>query len=157
MGWVAFEGPFSPYDWGIVGTRGKDKNGRCLRKIEKLFDRLAPETLVLEAFEKRNSIRRDRVANLGRAIVALAISKGVDVAIHTFNEVRQCFASVGARTRHEIAEAIGRQFAQFHHLMPRKRRAWDAESGKMPLFCAAAVSAAHYHSAATNLLENINE
>lgn len=155
MGWVAFEGPFSPYDWGILGTRGRDKNARCLLKIETLIHRLTPETLVLEAFERRDSIRRDRIASLGRAIVALAISHGVDVAIYTFNDVRTCFANVGARTRQEIAEAIGRQFALFHHMLPRKRRPWQAEGWRMSTFSATALVLAHYQRSTLAFLANL--
>lgn len=155
MGWVAFSGPFSPYDWGTVSTRGAQKNATCLRKIEKLLDRLTPETLVLEAFEHRNSSRRDRISNLGRAMVALAVSKGVDVAIFTFGEVQGCFASVGARTRQEIAEAIVRQIPALQHLLPRKRRPWDPESRRMPLFSAAALVTMHYQKSALLLLGSL--
>ncbi len=157
LGWIAFEGPFTPYDWGTVGTpSGREKNERCLKRLEKLLDRLTPETLVLEAFERDASGRRDRIADLSRAIVALAISRGVDVAVHAFGDVRQCFASVGARSRQEIAEAVARQLGALDHLLPQKRRPWEAESWRMPLFCAAALALTHYQRRALILLDDLS-
>ena len=99
FGWIALSGPFSPYDWGTVGVRGRDKNVRCLRHIEKLLDQLTPETVVLEAFDARNSKRRTRIANLGHAIVALAQGRIIDVAVYTFKDVQGVFADLGDGAR----------------------------------------------------------
>ncbi|MEI9899112.1 MAG: hypothetical protein WDN31_02180 [Hyphomicrobium sp.] len=156
FGWAAFTGPFSPYDWGSVSAKGAGKNERCLRKIEKLLDRLTPQALVLEAFEPSASSRRTRVARLGRAVVALANAKGVDVAVYSFKDVRGCFAHMGATTRCEIAETIGRQFAAFGHLVPRRRRAWDPEHWRTSLFSAVALVLTHYQRDAGNLLSHLS-
>lgn len=155
FGWVAFEGPFSPYDWGTVSIRGADKNERCLRKVERLLQRLTPETLVLEAFEKQNSLRRSRVTKLGFAIVALAAAQGTDVTIYSFSEVRACFAHMGARTRWDIAAILARQFGAFNRMLPRKRKAWEQEQRRMPLFNAAALAVASYQFGAVKLLETL--
>jgi Holliday junction resolvasome RuvABC endonuclease subunit len=156
FGWIAFEGPFSPYDWGVTYARGREKNAICLRRVEKLIERLTPETLVLEAFEEGSSKRRTRIANLGRAMVALAIDRGVEVAVYSFNDVRSCFTHLGARSRWEIAEAIARQQGAFAHLLPKKRRSWETESGRLTLFCAAALALTHYQRDARSLLEHLS-
>ena len=52
FGYVVFEGPFAPYDWGTVGATG-DKNAVCLRKIAMMLDRFCPETVVMEASAKK--------------------------------------------------------------------------------------------------------
>lgn len=156
FGWVAFEGPFSPYAWGSVGSRGAGKNARCLRRIEKIVERLTPETIVLEAFERQNSVRRTRVTDLCRGIVALAAAQSIEVAIYSFGDVRQTFAHVGARTRQEIAEAVARQLPAFQRLVPRKRRAWDSEGHRMHLFSAAALALTNYQRGATVLLDDLS-
>jgi len=51
FGWVVFEGPFRPIDWGLVSAR-KDKNATCLKRLKRLHTRFAPETLVLEAYDR---------------------------------------------------------------------------------------------------------
>ena len=48
MGWVVFEGPFAPYDWGLCEPSRK-KNAKCLQRVERLIERFRPHTLVLEA------------------------------------------------------------------------------------------------------------
>jgi len=153
FGWVAFEGPFSPWAWGSVGARGTGKNARCLRRIEKLINRLTPETIVLEAYEQKDSARRSRITDLCRGIVALAASQSTDVAVYTFRDVKLTFAHLGARTRQEIAEVIGRQIAAFSHLVPRKRRAWDSEGYRMQLFSATALALTHYQRDAASVLD----
>lgn len=155
FGWAAFTGPFSPYDWGSVGAKGTGKNETCLRRIERLLDRLTPQVLVLEAFEGTGSARRPRSIRLCRAIMALAIDHGVDVAVCSFRDVRAHFLHVGARTRCEIAAAIGRQFTEFARLVPRARRAWEPEHWRISLFCAVALVMTHYHKDATQFLDNI--
>lgn len=156
FGWIAFEGPFSSYDWGTITMYGSGKNSTCLRRIGRLVDRFTPETLVLEAFEGRSSARHSRVQNLGRAIVALAVDRGVEVAIHPFADVQRCFAHLGVRTRWDIAEAVARQFQQFAHLLPRKPKVWEAQSRKLALFCAAALALTHYQRDATSLLDSLS-
>lgn len=152
FGWVAFEGPFSPYDWGIVSARGPNKNATCLRRIDKLLRMLSPETLVLEAFEPEGSARQSRIVNLYRSIVALAGAQSIDVEIYRFTQVQRNFERVGARTRRDIAEAITRQTSVFSHLLPNKRRTWDHEDPRMPLFSAASLAATHFQSIATAFL-----
>lgn len=136
FGWAAFTGPFSPHDWGTVGARGTGKNETCLRKVEKLLDQLSPAVLVLEAFEGEGAARQPRLVRLGRALVALAVSRGIEVAVYPFKEVRRCFETVGAKTRTEIAEAVGRMISAFAHLVPPRRKAWEAEHWRLSVFCA---------------------
>lgn len=157
FGWIAFEGPFAPYDWGLVIVRGADKNARCLRKAERLLDRFKPETLVLEAFEKRRSARADRITLLGRGLVALAAERSVEVAVYTRGEVKACFASVGAVSRQEVAEAVSRSVPGLTHRLPKPRRPWQTENPRMALFSAAALVLTHYQYAASQILDDLSK
>lgn len=157
FGWIAYSGPFAPHDWRVVETKGQGKNDACLNYLAKLFDRLQPATLVLEAFEPTASGRVRRIANLGRALTALAIDQGIDVAVFTRSEVRFSFAHVGARTRQEVAEAVARHSPPLRDLLPAKRRAWDRENLKMSLFSAAAVVITHYALDANRLLDELKD
>lgn len=156
FGWVAFENPFTIHSHGTVGGRGPNKNETCLARIERLFAKLTPETVVLEAFEREHSSRATRIAKLGRAIVALAITEGINVAVYRLGEVRETFAHVGARTREEIAASIVRHFPQLKRYLPRKRRAWESEGWHLSRFSAAALALTHYQRDATSLLENLS-
>ncbi|HZL16989.1 MAG TPA: hypothetical protein VFG23_04495 [Polyangia bacterium] len=154
FGWVAFEGPFSPYDWGLVRPHG-ERNAACLRRVEKMLGRFLPDTLVLEVFEPPTSARANRIAKLCRAMIALASDRGVEVAIYSRGDVRTCFASVGAGTRQEIAEAVARHVDAFRHLLPGKRRPWDDEHRHMAIFAAGALALTHYQIGASRLLRSL--
>ena len=142
FGYVVFEGVGAPYDWGTVGARG-DKNAVCLRKIEMMLERYEPETLLLE--EARSVANRSaRITRLYTAIASMAAHRSVEVAIYTLGQIKTCFAKVGAVTRQDIAEAVGRHIEAFRHLMPKSRKPWQAEDRRMAMFCATALVLTHY-------------
>lgn len=157
FGWIVFEGPFAPHDWGNVIARGGDKNAKCLAQVEKLLSRFEPDTIVLEAFEKRRSARADRIAHLGRAITALAADRGIAVAIFTRGEVKACFASVGALSRQQIAEAVSRHLPALAHRIPKPRRPWESDNPRMALFSAAALVLTQYQYCASQFLDGLHK
>ena len=153
FGYVVFEGPFSPYDWGTVQAKG-DKNAVSLRKLEKMLDRYQPETLLLEE-PKSVAHRSDRIVRLYRAIVALCAARAIEVAVYLVQDIKGCFASVGATTRQEIAEAVARQIPALDHKLPRPRKPWEGEPRRMALFCAAALVLTHYQLGAGRLFDDL--
>jgi len=155
FGWVAFSSPLSIYDWGLCHTK-KRKNERCLRRLEKLLDRLQPEVIVLETFENGEK-RSERVVALCRAVVALAIGRRIEVAVYASTQIRSCFGSVGARTRQEAAEAIARNFEALRPRLPKPRKVWDAPDRRMAIFDAAAAVQAHYQIRAASLFDGLLE
>lgn len=156
FGWIAFSSPFSVHDWGVVDAKG-DKNEQCLVRLENLLRRLAVHTFVLEAFENTDAKVSQRVVRLCRAVVALAQANGLEVQIFSRGQVKACFASVGARTRHEVAAAIARSFAMLRHLLPEKRQPWQPPHRRMALFDAAAVVLTHYQLGAASLFEELQK
>lgn len=155
FGFVVFEGPFTPYDWGTVIARG-DKNAICLQKLEKMLDRFTPEMLLLEE-AKSVANRSDRIARLYKAIVALCTSRSIDVAIYTLGDVKACFASAGARTRQEIAETVARLIDALGHRAPKPRKPWQSEDRRMAMFCAAALVLTHFQMGASRLFDDLTQ
>jgi len=153
FGWAAFSSPLNLYDWGFCHD-ARDKNARCLRRLEKLFAQLNPEVIVLEAFEGRAK-RSQRIGRLGRAVIALAIEQRIEVAIYTRGQIAACFASVGAGTRQEVAEAVARSFVELRPHLPRPRAAWDSPSRRMAIFDAAAAVQAHYQLCVAQLFDGL--
>jgi hypothetical protein len=154
FGYVLFEGPFTPHDWGTVVARG-DKNLVCLRRLDLMLERFAPEVLLLEAYGKGSSCRSERIARLYKATVSLAMSQGVDVQIYSLGDVKACFASVGARTRQEIAEGVSRLVPALGHRLPKARKPWQSEDRRMALFSAAALVLTHYQLGASRLFDDL--
>lgn len=156
FGYVVFEGPFTPYDWGNVIARG-DKNAVCLRKLDMMLDRFMPQTLLLEACGKGTSLRSERIARLYRSVTAMAAGRTIEVLIYTRADIKACFGTMGARTRQEIAEAVARQIDAFGHRLPKARKPWQSEDRRMALFSAAALVLTHYQFGAAGLFDDLSQ
>ncbi len=154
FGWVAFSSPLTIYDFGLCEMR-REKNAGCLRKLERLLTRLQPETIVFEAFDEPGSRRSERVKRLYKAVALVARDRGMEIAVHTRGDTRACFATVGAQSRQEIAEAVARSFEVLRGRLPKPRRPWDAPCRRMALFDAAAVVLTHYQLGASRLFGDL--
>ena len=154
FGYAAFEGPFAPHDWGAV-TATKAKSETCLRRLEQLLDRFMPESLILEDYGSRSSSRRQRLVHLYQAMASMAASRSIDVFVYTKAQIQACFVRTGARTRHEIASAIARQFEMFRHKLPKARRPWQSEQRGMALFSSIALMLTHFRFGADNLFNDL--
>lgn len=143
FGWVLFEGPLAPADWGIVEIKN-DRNARCLDRIAKIVGQYEPAVLVIEQFDRRPARRGARVKQLCAAIVHLAATRGVGLSIYSRAVIRTCFKSVGARTRHEIAKTIALHIDALRRHLPPTRRAWQSEDCRQSLFDAAALAMTHF-------------
>lgn len=141
---VLFEGPDSPFDWGVKEIKEKHKNTKTLDAIKKLIDRYRPEVIVIEDTYSKASRRTSRIRKLYRMLMHLAAVEYVDVRRCSRDEVTKCFASVGARTKYEIAKAISVQIPAFTHRMPVFRRPWMSEDPRQSLFDAAALGLTYY-------------
>ena len=155
MSWIVFDGPFVVFDWGNTVAKGSTKNSVCLRKLEAVIERVKPETIVFETFEKANSRRNDRITRLCRSMIALAADRGVEVAIYARRDVQSCFVGVGATTRHEIAEAVVRHVDALRHQLPSVRKPWESEDRRMPIFSAAALALTHFHRGAGHMFDDL--
>ena len=142
--YVFFEGPDAPFDWGEKRVKEKHKNTKTLGEIKKLIDRYRPEALVIENTTGKQSRRTARIRKLYRMIVHLAAAEYIDLYRYSWDDVRACFASVGAVTKHETAQAIATQIPAFAHRIPPFRKQWMSEDPRQSLFDAVALALFHY-------------
>lgn len=143
FGWVLFESPLSPVDWGIASAK-VGRNERLLKRFGRLLSHYEPAVLVLEEFEGNGTRRNDRIQRLCREMIHIAASKGMDTPVYRRSHIQICFGSVGAVTRYEIAEVIRQHVDAFSHRMPNKRNRWDSEDARQSLFNAAALALTHF-------------
>jgi hypothetical protein len=141
---VLFEGPDSPFEWGVKEIREKRKSNRTLEEIKKLIDRYRPEVLVIEDTTNGGSRRTSRIRKLYRMLVHFAEAEYLDLYRCSKKEVKTCFASVGAGTKYEIAKAIATQIPAFAHRIPRFRKPWMSEDPRQSLFDAAALGLTYF-------------
>lgn len=141
---VLFEGPESPFDWGVKEIREKHKNTKTLDEIKKIIGRYCPEVLVIEDTIGKDSRRTSRIRKLYRMLVHLAEVEFLEVHRYSKTEVKARFASVGARTKYEIAKAIATQIPAFAHRVPPLRKIWMSEDPRQSLFDAAALGLTYF-------------
>ena len=141
---VFFEGPDSPFDWGVKEIKKKSKNTKTLDEIKKLIDRYRPEVIVIEDTSDRASRRNSRIRKLYQMLVHLAAAEYVDLCRYTKAQIKECFASIGATTKYEIAKAIATQIPAFGHRIPPIRQPWVSEDPRQSLFDAAALGITYF-------------
>ena len=139
-----FEGPESPFEWGVKEIKEKHKNTKTIDEIKKLIDRYRPEVLVIEDTMGGRFRRTSRIRKLYRMLTHLAAAEYIDLHRYRRTEINECFFSVGASTRHEIAKAIATQIPAFAHRLPRFRKAWMCEDPRQSLFDAVALALIFY-------------
>lgn len=141
---VLFEGPESPFDWGVKEIREKHRNDKTLEEIKALIDRYNPEAIVIEDTSDRTSRRSSRIKKLYRILTHLATSECIDLYRFPNTVVKQYFSTAGATTKYEIAQAIGRHIPAFSHRLPRVRKPWMSADPRQSLFDAAALGLVYY-------------
>lgn len=153
LGWVLCAGPLYLVEHGLYAAPSREKNAACLARFAKILDRLQPAELVLEAFDKEQSVRSDRIRTLCLRMVDVAAARGIAFTVYSRADAARTFDGAGAKTRDEIAEAVARHFPALSHRLPRPRKAWEGEDRRLALFNAGALALTRYHNGATALLD----
>ncbi|MGO8754729.1 MAG: hypothetical protein ACLQHK_05810 [Gallionellaceae bacterium] len=141
---VLFEGPLNVYDWGMKEIRKNRKNEATLKSISGLIERYRPEHILMEDYNEPGSRRSSRIKKLYRMITDLAESECIGMSYIPHDSILTCFASVEAKTKHEIAKAIAQQIPALAHRLPRLRKIWMSEDPRQSLFDAAALGVVFY-------------
>jgi len=143
FGWVLFEGPFTPGDWGLVAARG-DTSARAMRRFEKLLNQYRPTTVVMEKPSPERKGVSTRVRLLAKTMRGFAENRDIDVYVYARSEVALTVAGDEAATRHAVAQTVAVQLPILRHRMPPKRKPWLPEDDRQSLYDAAALGIAHY-------------
>ena len=144
--YAVFEGPDLLLDWGSTQVRLERKNALCLKRVEDLLRRYAPDVVVLEAYDGKGSHRRPRVRSLIRSIRGLAARKRFRSRAFSRAEIRRAFASVGKATKHPIASEIARRFPELAAHLPEARKFYESEDERMSIFDAASLALTYFAS-----------
>lgn len=144
VAFVLFEGPDSPFDWGVKEIKGTAKNRTTVEAVECIIARYQPDVLVIEETRERGARRTVRIRRLYRSLTHLAHTHVIEVASYPKRVVRATFARVGASTKYEIAQAIARSIPAFSIRLPRVRKPWMSQDSRQSLFDAAALGITYY-------------
>jgi Holliday junction resolvasome RuvABC endonuclease subunit len=149
--YVFFETPQTPYDWAVVETKGSGKDTQIMMRVEKLIQTYYPQTLVLEDVSAKSGQRPPHLKKLSLKLTHVAECEGVEVCRYDRKAIRAAFASVGAKTKAEIAHAIASAIPAFAHRLPPIRKLWMSEDPRQMLFDAAALAVTHFADLETRM------
>jgi Holliday junction resolvasome RuvABC endonuclease subunit len=141
FGWVVFEGPLAPIDWGIANAK-KNHSARCMVKFEKLLNQYQPRAVVFEKFE--GAVRSDRQRLLAKTMIGFAANRDMETLIYSRADVGTAIVRKEAATRHAIASAVADLLPILRDRLPPARKLWQPEDGRQCLFDAAALGITHY-------------
>jgi hypothetical protein len=144
FGFVLFESPLAPFDWGARVVRGRTKNQQIVHFVERMIDQYRPVALVLEDWRDDQALRGARIRTLCRQLEALARKKRVRVRTYAKERVRLSFGHGGRLTRYDIAVDIAKQIPAFSYQLPPIRKAWMCEDVRQALYDAAALGVTFY-------------
>jgi Holliday junction resolvasome RuvABC endonuclease subunit len=127
-------------NWGS-SSASKDKNTKCVMRVEELILHFEPEVMVLEDTGAEGSRRHQRIQELSQRLLALGVSHEIPVAWFSREQVMQFFFRNGKGTKQDVAQHIGEQFPEDLEMMvPPKRRTWMNEDYRMDIFDAVALA-----------------
>lgn len=138
FGYVAFEGPQCPLDWGVKEIRGRN-NDEVRARVSELIDWFQPDVLLLKR-DNASALRQSRrTRHLVPSLERMAERCCIDVWTFSRQDIRNRFALIRAVTKHEIAVAICVQLPEFDLWLPRPRKIWMSEDPRYGIFDAAAL------------------
>ncbi|MEI9933207.1 MAG: hypothetical protein WDM89_22415 [Rhizomicrobium sp.] len=143
FGWILFEQPDMPLDWGIATAKAGRKL-RIVNRFERLLTRHDPDVLVMEVFEGSGSNRSERIQALCHTFIRSSAARGLDTQVYDREAVRDCLGLPMRASRHDVTTSIARRVADLSHRLPRKRNLWNAEDPRQSLFHAAALAFTHF-------------
>lgn len=143
IGFIVFNEPRSPIDWGIKWTRD-EKNAKGVAKIAELIDRYQPDVVVFENHHGEGSRRAKRIEDLLDAIAALVRRQNIETARYSRRHVRNLFAGDSAATKFRVAKAIAEEIPELAPRLPAERKIWLPEHANMSIFDAASLALTHF-------------
>jgi hypothetical protein len=119
---------------GNKGVEG-NKNSQSVFKIEKLLKQFLPSVLVLQDVNATGCRRAPRIKALHRQVIELAAKYKLKVALLSGKLLREMLLGDAKGTKHEMAEMLAQKYhVELAAKLPKKRRAWENEDGRMDMF-----------------------
>jgi hypothetical protein len=139
FGYVLLQHWLSPVDWGSPEVQGRDRETRCLKRIDALLSLHAPDVVVLQDTSKTGTRRAPHIRALNRRTLELAKRRDIPVRTYSRKQVLDYFEELGATTKQSIAETIAKHIPALILYVPPPRKPWKSEDPRMGIFEAAAL------------------
>lgn len=108
------------------------------------MEQYQPGVLVIEELSDDPYRCTERVRRLYQSLARVTEKHVIDVRRISRAAVRRSFLSVGARTKHDIAQAIAKRIPAFAIRLPPVRKPWMSQDSRQSLFDAVALGLVSY-------------
>ena len=149
FGFIVFENPDLPMDWGVKDVRA-NKLRDCLLKARVLMHMLQPSVLVVEDTDHPSSRRSKRVKIVIEKFAELAQQRGITVVRCSRHDMLDVFGRLGARSKDDVAAVVARMVPELAPRLPARRRIWESEHYAMAIFEAAALALTYFERSRDN-------
>jgi hypothetical protein len=144
FGYAIMENAITPIDCGIKPVK-PISNMQIMEKIQKLMERHSVTLVIIQNLSGKHSHKKKRVIELIHGIEIFCVTKGVPIAKYTRGQIKMVFEDFKAKTKYEIAKKITVAIPQYKYMLPRKRKAWHAESYSQGMFDAVSLAITHFY------------
>ena len=144
FGFVLCDRPLSVLDWGAAEARGPEKVEKINGRVRDLFERYAPDFVVLQDTSYTGTPRPRWIRQLNKRASAMAEEQGFETLFFSQEAIRRCFKYLDPITKQGIAVEIGKRIPELQRLVPRPRKNWESEQSRMGIFDAAGLAFAFY-------------
>lgn len=144
FGYAVMENALAPVDCGIKPIK-PISNMISLEYIDKLIERHTPSLLIFQDLSGKHSFKNKRVVELISGVELFCVTKGIPYAKYSREQIRLVFGEFKAATKHEIAKKIVEALPQYKFMLPKKRKAWNAEGYSQGMFDAISLAITHFY------------
>ena len=135
----------SVLDFGNRRCSGSAREEQVRRQIKRILEVFRPQVMVLRKLHGRKAGVNDAARKIRQVILQEARQRGITVEPVSSSAVLRCFERWNARKKYEISLAVAKLLPDLEWALPPKRRAWEAEHPRTPIFEAAASILGHLH------------
>jgi hypothetical protein len=122
-----------------------------------LIELLHPTTIVFRKMSPRSGRNRPKTRKLVRLMRRACREPSLRVALVSETQLRNCFKIRDAKTKHEIASVLAKDFPVLAWKLPPPRRNYDHEHWNMPMFDAVALGVAYFSNSTKGERRTIGE
>ena len=143
-GFVYMENPRKLLDFGIVRINPIN-NTRIMERIKKSLLFFKPAIVITLDPTGTSSRTGNRVKRLIKQIEGYAKIENLNISTISRDQIRDIFQVFGVTTKHEISQALVKEFSELERMLPRRRKLWTSEDRKMAIFDALSLALSWYY------------
>jgi len=143
FGYVIFAGPHTLLDWGIR-THADGEHSVLERRLIGLQTMFAPSTILVRKTNEHSQTKTPTIRPAFNIVKCFARRAVVAVRLIDGSKIRRFFARKAKTNKHDVARMVADRFPELSWRLPPKRKPWQSEPARMPLFDAASLGVFYF-------------